>query len=93
MLQRIYRLDRFAAHDVYHILIGQIVTPFDRVKGVPFPHIFLKVTQGRADAALGSTGVGARRVQLADDGCAGMTGQLQSGHQAGATRADDDCII
>ncbi len=92
MLQLVDGLDGLAGHDLGSILVHHIVAALDRVEHVPFPQIFLAVAQRRANASLGSAGVGARGIELAEHGHAAHSAQFQGGPQASTARANDDCI-
>ena len=56
-----------ATHDLDGVLVAQVVAAFDRVVGMVFP-VVAAIQQGGVDPALGSIGVTAHRMHLADDG-------------------------
>src|SRR5215218_2739944 len=58
-------LRRLAGHDFDRVLVGEVVGALDRVEGVGLPGV--AGVQRRVDAALGGVGMGADRVDLADD--------------------------
>ena len=92
VLELEHRVDRLAGEDFGGVLVDEVVAALDGVEHVPLPVVFFDVAEGGADAALGGAGVGARRVELADDGDVGLAGHLDGGHQAGAAGADDDRV-
>jgi hypothetical protein len=60
-------LGSFPAHDLYRVLVSQIVAPFDRIKGVVFPTIFHRgrhVSKGGVDSSLSGNGVGPQGMNL-----------------------------
>ena len=92
VLQVVDRVDRLARQHLGGVLVDQIVAALDGVEHVPLPVVFFLVAQRRGDAALRRAGMRARGVELADDGDAGVVGQLHGRHQARAARADDHHI-
>jgi hypothetical protein len=86
-------IDGFRCQDFGGILIHEVVATFDGVEHVPFPVIFLGVSQCGTDPALGRSGMRARGIELADDRDVGLPGELNSSHQAGTTRANNDRIV
>ncbi len=92
VLQLEHGVDRLAGEDLSGVLVDQVVAPLDGVEHVPLPVVFLGVAEGGADPALGGTGVGARGVELGDDGDVGLARELDRGHEPGAAGADDDRV-
>ncbi len=92
VLEVVDGVDCLARQDLGGILIYQIVTAFDGVEHVPLPGVLLQVAECRRDSALRRAGVRARWVELADDGDAGVVGELHGGHESGAACADDHHI-
>ena len=88
--QLVYDLDRLLAHDINRILIGEIIAAFDRIEGVPFGPVFFQIAQGRADPSLGSARMAAGGIEFCQDGRIAALAGVESGHQAGAARADND---
>ena len=86
-------IDCFFAHDFGGILINEVVTTLDGVKGVPFPVVFFDICQGRAHATLGSTRVGPGGVELGEYGGARTSAGLKSRAHAGATGAHYHNIV
>ena len=72
LLEVEHGVDRLAAHDLGGVLVDEEVTALDGVPGVPLPVVLLDVRQRGAHAALRGAGVGARRVELGEDGGAGL---------------------
>ena len=68
VLQVVDHLNRLAAHDLYCILVTQVVAALDRVEDVPLPVVFLNVAKRSADAALGRARMRAGGVELGQDG-------------------------
>ena len=58
-------LRRLAGHDFDRVLVAEVVGALDRVEGVRLPGV--AGVERRVDPALGGVGVGADRVDLADD--------------------------
>ena len=90
MLQLVDGRDGLEAHELDGVLVAQVVGTLDRVIGVPFGVVLLLAAQRRADPALGSPGVRAGRVELADHGGLGGLGGVQSGHQTRSSAANHD---
>ena len=88
MFQLIYCLHSFKAHEFYRILVTQIVTAFDRVKGVPFGMVFFIIAQGRAYPALCRPGVRAGGVELTEHSGISSFRCVQSRHQSRSASAD-----
>ena len=82
VLELEHRVDGFAREHLGRVLIDEIVAAFDGVEHVPFPVVFFDVAESRADATLSGAGVGARRIELADDRDVGLAGHLDGRHQA-----------
>ncbi|MEI2716660.1 MAG: hypothetical protein V9E98_06655 [Candidatus Nanopelagicales bacterium] len=86
-------VDGFLAHDLGGVLVDQVVTALDGVEGVPFPVVVLDVGERGAHAALSRAGVGARRVELGEHGCAGALARLERRPHPGAAGPDDDDVV
>ena len=93
MLELEHGVDRLAGQDLGGVLVDEVVATLDGVEHVPLPVVFFDVAEGGADAALGGAGVGARWIELADDGDVGLAGHLDGRHQPGAAGADDDRVV
>ena len=84
------RVDGLARQDLGRVLVDEVVATLDGVEHVPLPVVLLLVAERGADAALRGAGMGARRVELGEDGrLDAVAGELEGGPQAGAARADD----
>ena len=60
-------LDSLPAHHFHCILVGQVVTPLDRVKGMVFPAVSDRgrcVPKGSIDSSLSGYGMGSQRMDL-----------------------------
>ena len=89
----VWRRKRVAGEHLGGILVDEIIAALDRVEHVPLPVVFFDVAQRRADAALGSSRVGARGIELTDNRDIGFTGHLDGRHQTGASGADNDRVV
>src|SRR5690606_32876779 len=85
--------DCFLRENLGRILIDEVVAAFDGVEGVPLPVVFFDVREGRRHAALRRSRVGAGRVELGDDGGAGLGPRFDGGAHSGAARSDDDDVV
>src|SRR5690349_11742635 len=82
-------LRRLAAHDLDRVLVAEVVGALDRVEGVRLPRVAW--VERRVDPALGSVGMRANRVDLADDPdrdallrggeCGALAGEAGADHQ------------
>src|SRR5690606_26230585 len=86
------RVDGLLGENLGGILDDEIVTTLDGVEGVPLPVVFLDVREGSSHAALRSTRVGSRRVELGDHGRAGLGPSLDGRTHPGAASADDNHV-
>ena len=59
---------------------------------MPFPAIFLDIAERCADAALRCASMGARRIELANDGGFNRFAGVEGRHQARTARAHDERI-
>ena len=93
MLEVIYHLGCFTAHEFDRILIAEPVGAFDRVVKMVVPVVLVHVAQRCANAALGRHRVGAGRKNLAEH-ChiQASARELQRGPHAGAASAHNDDI-
>ncbi len=92
VLQFEHGVDRFACEDLGGVLIDEVVATFDRVEHMPLPVVFLRVAECGADSALGGSGVGTGRIELADNRDVRLARHLNGGHQSGAPGANDDRV-
>ena len=93
VLEAVDRLDRIAGEDLGGVLVGEVVAALDRVEHVPFPMVLFHIAERGANPALRRPRVRARGVKLAQHRHIALTGHLQRGHQAGATRSYHDRVI
>src|SRR5207302_403547 len=94
VLQLDHRRRRLLAHQLDRVLVAEPIRALDGVVHVPAPVVLTHVAQRRADSALGSHGVAARRKELADAGGRQTArGQSQRGAQARASCSDDDDVV
>jgi len=70
MLHFDHSIHSLLAHDLYDILVGEVVTPFDGIEGVSFPAILDgngNVRQSRVDPTLGGGRVRSQGMNLGED--------------------------
>jgi len=75
------------------VLVTQVVAAFDGVKHVPFPVIFLFVTQGRTNSSLGGTGMRTGCKDFADNGNLCILAEFDSRSQSGKPGTNNNDII
>ena len=93
MFEIVNRLDGFPAEDLHGVLVSQVVAALDGVEHVPFPMVFFHIAERGANTALRRSRVRARGIELAQHRDVPVPGHLQRGHQAGAPRSHDHCVI
>lgn len=93
LLQVEDRVDGLLRQDLGGVLVDQVVTALDRVEGVPLPVVLLHVRERGGHTALRGARVGAGRVELGQHRGPAALRRLDGGAHAGATRADDDCVV
>ncbi len=86
-------VDGLPAHDLDGGLVAQVVRALHGVERVPLPGILLHVGEGGAHAPLGGAGVGARGVELGQDGDPALPGDLDGRPQARTARPDDHRVV
>ena len=86
-------VDRLLRQDLGGVLVDEVVAALDGVEGVPLPVVVLDVGERGGHAALGRAGVRAGRVELRDDGGAGVRPGLDRGAHPRAPGADDDDVV
>ena len=89
-------IDRVVAHHPRRVLVDEVVAALHGVEPVPLPVVLLRVAERGTHPALGGAGVGAGRVELADDADARLRPevllQLERRVEAGAARPDDEAV-
>jgi hypothetical protein len=65
--------------DFYGILVPQVIASLDRVIKIPFPAVFLLVSERSGDPSLGGPGMGACWKDFADDGDIGLIRHFNRG--------------
>ncbi len=75
------------------ILIGEIIGAFDRVVHVPFPGVWLFISQCRSDSPLGCAGMGPRRVDFADQSHISHPGHFHGGSQTGKAGTHNHNVV
>jgi len=93
VLEVIDRLNGLFSQDNGRFLIGEVITAFYGIEGVPFRLILLHIPQRRTDPALRRPGVRAHRMQLGQHRGAASPAGFQGCIQAGASGSDDDGVI
>src|SRR5690606_17008661 len=85
---------RVLAQHLDRVLVAEVVRALDAVEHVPEPGVLLLVAQRSGDAALGSAGVAAQRVELGDDGDVGPAlAGVEGRHQAGPAGPYDHDVV
>src|SRR5690606_15255830 len=93
MLELDHRIRCVLAHELDRVLIAEPVRPLHGVVHVPAPIVLAHVAERRADAALCSDRMTARREHLRDARSRQTRmRQTECRTQSGATRADDDDV-
>ena len=87
------RVDGFLRENLSRVLIDEVVATLDRVKGVPFPAVFLDVGQSRSHSTLGGTGVRSRGVELCDDSGLGLGCSFNGGAHSRPASSNDDHVV
>ncbi len=89
--------DCIPAHQFRRILIGQVVSPLDGVKGMPFPRILyrnVRIGERGVDPALGRHGVGPQGMDLGKDrDVPSRPPDLDGRSQTGQSSADHQNIV
>ena len=85
-------VDGFFRENLCSVLVYQIVSTFDRVKGVPLPAVLLDVGESCSHTALGGTRVRASGIELRNYRGLGVRASFDSRPHSGATGADNHNI-